>query len=110
MNFTNRGIERGLNFMNKENKQSTIPLGLLSSGEQGEIVSIRPGKAPTTGQCSEEREKYDCRVEEMGLRVGKLVEMLNNGGVGAVLLKVGDARIAIDRGTAMKIMIKEAGR
>lgn len=64
-----------------------IPLGLLSSGEMGEILEIRPGKATQSGHCSTGQKKYDCRVEEMGLRVGKTVEMLNNGGGGAVLLK-----------------------
>lgn len=87
-----------------------IPLGLLNSGEKGEISAIRINKVPVTGHCCAEREKIDCRVEDMGLRVGKLVEMLNNGGNGAVLLKVDQARIALDRGTAMKIMIKEVGR
>ena len=93
--------------MNRENKRSAIPLGLLSSGEQGEIIEIKVGKVDISGQCCEERNKGDCRVEDMGLRVGKRVEMLNNGGGGAVLLKVDEARIAIDRRTAMKIMIKE---
>lgn len=93
--------------MNRNDRRSVIPLGLLGSGEQGEIIEIRQDKAAHSGHCSTEREKGDCRVEEMGLRVGKRVEMLNNGGNGAVLLKVDDARIAIDRGTAMKIMIKE---
>jgi ferrous iron transport protein A len=45
----------------------------------------------------------------MGLRVGKSVEMLNNGG-GPVLVKVDESRIAVDRGMAMKIMVKEARR
>jgi len=96
--------------MNRNDWRSAIPLGLLGSGEQGEIVEIRPDKAAHSGHCSAEREKGGCRAEEMGLRVGKRVEMLNNGGNGAVLLKIDEARIAIDRRTAMKIMIKEIGQ
>ena len=96
--------------MNRENKRGAIPMGLLGSGEQGEIIEIRAGKVALSGQCCTEREKGDCRVEDMGLRVGKRVEMLNNGGNGAVLLKVDEARIAIDRRTAMKIMIREVGQ
>jgi ferrous iron transport protein A len=84
-----------------------IPLGLMSPGEQGEITAIRVHKAPSNGQCCSEREKCDCRVEDMGLRIGKMVEMLNNGGSGAILLRVDESRIAIDRGVAMKIMVKE---
>ena len=79
-----------------------IPLGLLSPGEQGVITEIRLALA--SGPCSE-RQKSDCRVEDMGLRIGKTVQMLNNGS--PILLKVDQSRIAVDRGMAMKIMIKE---
>ena len=75
-----------------------IPVGLLGPGEQGEIVVIRDGG----GKC-------DCRIEDLGLRVGKSVEMLTNGG-GAVLLKVDESRLAVGRGMAMKIMVKEERR
>ena len=44
----------------------------------------------------------------MGLKVGKWVQMLNNGSPN--LLKIDESRIAVDRGMAMKIMIKEVGR
>ncbi len=51
-----------------------VPLGLLSTGEHGEIVTIRDsGMGNCVGGC-------DCRVEDMGLRIGKRIEMLNNGG------------------------------
>jgi ferrous iron transport protein A len=83
-----------------------IPLGLLSPGEQGVITEIRLNLA--SGTCCTERQKCDCRVEDMGLRVGKTVQMLNNGS--PILLKVDESRIAVDRGMAMKIMIKEVGR
>lgn len=86
-----------------------IPLGLLSPGELGEIVAIRLNKPSPSLQCCTEREKCDCRVEDMGLRIGKSVQMLNNGG-GPVLVKVDESRIAVDRGMAMKIMIKEIRR
>ncbi len=86
-----------------------MPLGLLCPGEHGEILAIRINQVPSSGQCCAEREKCDCRVEDMGLRVGKTVEMLTNGG-GPVLLKVDESRIAVDRGLAMKIMVREVGR
>lgn len=84
-----------------------MPLGLLGPGERGEILAIRI--APSAGSCCAEREKCDCRVEDMGLRIGKTVEMLTNGG-GPVLLRVDESRIAVDRGLAMKIMVREVGR
>jgi ferrous iron transport protein A len=74
-----------------------MQLGLLAVGEIGEIVAVRGSGG---GQCS-----CDCRVEDMGLRVGKLVEVLNNGG-GPMLLKVDESRIAVARGIAMKIMVR----
>lgn len=82
-----------------------MPLGLLGQGEHGEIAALSSRKPSCCGGCTEE----EGRIEEMGLRVGKRVEMLNNGG-GPVLLRVDESRIAVDRGLAMKIMIKEVGR
>lgn len=83
-----------------------MPLGLLSPGERSEILAIRINKKPLSDQCCPEREKCDCRVEDMGLRVGKLVEMLTNGGGGPILVRVDESRIAVDRGMAMKIMVR----
>ncbi|BCS54616.1 FeoA family protein [Geobacter sp. SVR] len=82
-----------------------IPLGLLSPGEKGEILAVRITTKSGSDQCCQEQLKCDCRVEDMGLRVGKCVEMLTNGG-GPVLVKVDESRIAVDRGMAMKIMVR----
>lgn len=83
-----------------------MPLGLLSVGQVGEILEIRAPKIPEncTGSGAQLRSEY--RIEDLGIRIGRTVEMLNNGG-GAILLKVGESRIAVDRSLAMKIMIKE---
>ncbi|OGT97982.1 MAG: iron transporter FeoA [Geobacteraceae bacterium GWC2_48_7] len=82
-----------------------IPLGLLCSGEQGEILAIRINKQRPSDQSCSVQAKSGCRVEEMGLRVGKFVEMLINGG-GLVLVMVDESRIAVDRVIAMKIMVR----
>ncbi len=82
-----------------------MPLGLLGPGEQGEILAVRLHKADCCGGCG----GTSGRVEEMGLRIGKTVVMLTNGG-GPVLVKVDESRIAVDRGMAMKIMVREVGR
>lgn len=76
-----------------------LPLGLLTEGEAAEIVAVVGGEKGT-GMCAS-------RAEEMGLRVGKRVVMLNNG-IGAVLVKVDESRIAVDRGVAMKIKVRTA--
>jgi len=86
-----------------------MPLGLLSAGETGEIIEIRALKNPAPGAGAGELGRSECRIEDLGIRVGRTVEMLNNGG-GTILLKVDQSRIAVDRSLAMKIMIKEVRR
>ena len=71
-----------------------LPLGLLSDGEAGEIVAVA---GADRGGCAS-------RAEDMGLRIGKRVQMLANG-AGPVLVKVDESRIAVDRGIAMKIKV-----
>jgi ferrous iron transport protein A len=73
-----------------------VPLGLLGEGECGEIVAFGGRLA----------EACDGRAEDMGLRVGKRVEMLRNS-AGAVLVKVDESRIALDRGMAMRIRVRK---
>jgi ferrous iron transport protein A len=82
-----------------------IPLGLLSPGEQGEILAIRGRGAAGSASCFPDTAACDGRIGDMGLRVGKLVEVLSND-KGPVLIRVDEARIAVDRGTAMKIMVR----
>jgi ferrous iron transport protein A len=87
-----------------------MPLALLSPGESGEIVSVNvqtDKDKPCCGQCGGERHQSDNRVEEMGLRAGKIVEMLSNGS-GPLLLRIDESRIAISRGMAMKISVRRA--
>ena len=74
-----------------------FPLGLLGDGEAGEIVAVAGDGKGTCGS----------RAEDMGLRVGKRVVMLNNRS-GPVLVKVDESRIAVDRGVAMKIKVRTA--
>jgi len=78
------------------------PLGLLSRGEQAEIVEITGQKGCATRSNRDQL----CHIEDLGLRAGKIIEMLNNEGRGPILLKVDECRIAIDRGMAMKIMVR----
>ena len=70
-----------------------IPLGLLGAGEEGVIVAVA-GAGAVAG-----------RAEDMGLRVGRRVQMLS-GGSGPVLVKVDESRIALDRGVAMRIKVR----
>ena len=84
-----------------------LPLGLLAPGEKAEVVELM-GEKPSCQrcQCQGNNPHGLCRLGDMGLRVGKTVEVLNFGGAGAVLVKVDDARIAMNRGVAMKIKVR----
>lgn len=82
-----------------------VPLGLLPEGEKAEIVEIRTQRACGHG-CNKSQL---CHAEDMGLRVGKLIEMLKNEGQGPILLKVDESRIAIARAMAMKIIVRRIG-
>jgi len=79
-----------------------MPLGLLSEGEKAEIMEIKTQKSCGHGSSKNQL----CHAEDMGLRVGRVIEMLNNAGRGSLLVKVDESRIAIDRGIAMKIMVR----
>ena len=91
-----------------------MTLGLVSSGEQCEIVEVRHCGG-CGGGCHDDKQTHDhahggkqktaTRAEDMGLRAGKRIEMLKNDG-NLLLLLVDDARIAIDRRMAMKIMVR----
>jgi len=78
-----------------------VPLGILSKGECAEIVEIKRQKGYGHGS-----KNQLCHAEDMGLRVGKIIEILNNEGCSPILLKIGEVRIAISRGIAMKIMVR----
>ncbi len=78
------------------------PLGLLSRGEKAVIVEIRGQNGFRHGNGRNQL----CHAEDMGLRIGKSVEMLNNEGRGPILLMIDESRVAIGRGMAMKIMVK----
>jgi ferrous iron transport protein A len=80
-----------------------VPLGLLNEGETGEIIAVRGGIP-----CPD-MEGSGSRTKDLGLRISKRVEMLNNG-AGAVLVKVDESRIALDRAAAMRIVVEEVTR
>ena len=87
-----------------------MPLGLLTTGEKGEVMDVISKDQTGNNRGSQGNDKgrhnEHCRLEDMGLRTGKTVEMLNNEGRGPLLLKLDDARIAVGRRVAMKIMVR----
>lgn len=96
-----------------------FPMGLLASGERGEVVESSAADAAFGSEVAGHEHKAGCRgcgcrgragttgrVEDMGLRPGRVVEMLANEGRGALLVKVDESRIAVSRSVAMKIMVR----
>jgi len=92
-----------------------MPLELLTPGERGEITEIRHCGG-CGGGCHSHGHQHDhghhhhknstaTRAEEMGLRVGKQVEVLKNDG-NLLLVLVDEARIALDRRMARSITVK----
>ena len=94
-----------------------MPLELLTPGERGEILEVghcggcgggchSHGHQHAHHHGHQQHHKATAtRAEEMGLRVGKQVEMLKNDG-NLLLLLVDDSRIAIDRRMARNIKVK----
>lgn len=85
-----------------------MPLGLLCADERAEVMEVKTGSRCAGGYSSGIAGARSCqdRVEDMGLRVGKIVEVLNNEGRGPILLKIDESRIAMGRGMAMKILVR----
>ena len=84
-----------------------VPLCELSEGEQGEIAEIdRHEKAHRHGAKGRGHQGQG-RMSDMGLRVGKQVQLLRKQNRGPILLKVDEARIAIGRGLADRIWIRK---
>lgn len=93
-----------------------MPLDLLTPGERAEILEIRHCGG-CGGRCHSHGHHHDhshhhhhkkntaTRAEEMGLRVGKQIEMLKNDG-NLLLVLVDEARIALDRRMARSITVK----
>ncbi|MBF0566899.1 MAG: transcriptional repressor [Nitrospirae bacterium] len=81
----------------------SMPLGLLKTGGKAVIASFA---AHRTSRGNVAHQRKDRRIQTMGIRVGKTVEVLNNEGKGPILLKIDDLRIAIGRAIAMEIMVQ----
>jgi ferrous iron transport protein A len=86
--------------INYREVREMMPLGLLGSGEKAQVMEIQGG----THGC--QRCKCLCRLEDMGLRCGKTVEMLSNPGHGSLVVRVDDSRLALGRGLAMKVGVR----
>ncbi len=85
-------------------REPAIPLGLLAPGEKAVVVDIRGGRRPHGPGCCGHGSLS--RLEDLGLRLGKTLEVLNNRGACPLLIKVDESRLALGRGVAMKILVR----
>lgn len=74
--------------------QSTFPLATLPPGEEAIVVEVQGGHGLRN------------RLTAMGLIPGTPVRLLQNRSSGPVLVQVRDARIALGRGVAHKIIVR----
>jgi ferrous iron transport protein A len=81
-------------------KTAVYPLLFLNEGESAEIVEI------TNTPDSDNAAAY-YRLDEMGVRSGKIIKMLNKSN--SVLIKIDNSRIAVSRKIAMKIFVRKTG-
>jgi ferrous iron transport protein A len=77
----------------------------LKVGESGKITQINCFDCKKTNNCNDIPQNGKGRVENLGVRIGKNVTVLQNGSRGPLLIKVDDSRIAIGRNMAENILI-----
>jgi ferrous iron transport protein A len=93
-----------------------VPLDQMNEGECGEIVKIAAAECCRrgAGRGGKKRRFFGCveddsvRITDLGLRIGKQVELLRKGKQGPLLVKIDDSRIAIGRRMAEKIFIENS--
>jgi ferrous iron transport protein A len=87
--------------ISKPAKNQGYPLIFLNEGDSAEIVEFK------TNPSSAHSDSL-FRLDEMGIRSGKVIKMLNNGNSNSILIKVDNSRIAISRKIAMKIFVRKS--
>ncbi len=70
------------------------PLPTIPPGQRVQIVSIAAGHRATR------------RLQDMGLIPGVEIRVLQSRGEGALMLAIGDSRLAVARGVAHKVLVQ----
>lgn len=83
-----------------------IPLGEVLEGEKAEIIDFEDSQSAKADK-KHHSENIASRLESMGLRKGKILQMITNTKRGPLLVKVDEHRIALGRGMAMKITVRK---
>ena len=84
-----------------------ISLVQLNKGEKGKIIEISKNNSKDNSLHPSGCPRAEGRAVELGLRLGKIIEVLQTGKTGPILVKVDETRIALGYGLASKIMVKK---
>lgn len=79
-------------------REPVLPLSMARSGETVIIKEIAGGR------------EARARLGDMGLRAGDQIEIINNNGLGRLILGRGSTRLAMGRGISHKIMVSLVDR
>ena len=77
---------------------STIPLTQLDTHQKGAVAELHGGRG------------FVSRLATLGFTPGAPLRMVQNFGVGPVIVLVRDTRIALGRGEASKILVQRRDR
>ena len=69
-----------------------MPIGYANQGEVFKIREIVGGRG------------ISVRLSEIGVYPGSTVKIISNQGTGPIVIGIGDAKVALGRGMAMKII------
>jgi ferrous iron transport protein A len=72
----------------------SVPLSALRTGEQGVVATMAGGRGLL------------CRMTSLGFTPGAEVTVVQNYGRGPLIARVRDARVALGRGEAGKILVR----
>ncbi len=84
-----------------------VPLLDLQEGDSGEVAEISDNNHDQ--EKDHQQDSCHCRrnrINDLGIRVGKVLKLMRKQGRGPLLIKVDESRIAIGRGIAEQIKIK----
>ena len=82
-----------------------LPMNLLSEGESAEILKMNLNDHLRMSGIPKQEKFY--RLEELGIRTGKFIRMLNSSNENTVLIMIDNSRLAISRKIAMKIFVRK---
>ncbi|MBZ4666722.1 ferrous iron transport protein A [Mahella sp.] len=76
-------------------KDNIMPLGLVPAGKKVIVEDLMGGHT------------FRRKINEIGITHGKIIKVIKNDSEGAMIIALGEGRIALGRGMSHKILVKE---